>query len=61
MQCERGIVARFGDDESDVERRSWLFFRGLLEHAAVESQLGDRELEAADLGFEFGYAQLYVG
>jgi hypothetical protein len=28
------------------------FFQGLLEHAAVERQLGDQELEPADLGFE---------
>src|SRR3954451_4056154 len=44
----------------DVERRSWLFFQGLLEHAAVERQLGDQELEAADLGFEFGHAKLFT-
>jgi hypothetical protein len=29
------------------------FFQGLLEHAAVEGQLGDQELESLDRGFEF--------
>jgi hypothetical protein len=29
------------------------FFQGLLEHAAVEGQLGDQGLESAVLGFEF--------
>jgi hypothetical protein len=29
------------------------FFPGLLEHAAVERQLGDQDLEPIDLGFEF--------
>src|SRR4051812_795354 len=36
------------------------FFQGLLEHAAVEGQLGDEELEPADFGFEFGYAELFT-
>src|SRR5208337_4648184 len=36
------------------------FFQGLLEHAAVERQLGDQELESADLGFEFCYAKLFI-
>jgi hypothetical protein len=36
------------------------FFPGLLEHAAVQRQLGDEELEAVDLGLEFGYAQLFL-
>jgi hypothetical protein len=35
------------------------FFQGLVEHAPVEGQLGDEELEPADLGFEFGYANLF--
>ena len=25
------------------------------------TQLGDQELESADLGFEFGYAKLFIG
>jgi hypothetical protein len=29
------------------------FFQGLLEHAGVEGQFGDEELEAVILGFEF--------
>ena len=36
------------------------FFQGLLEHAAVERQLGDQELEPADLGFECGYVKLFI-
>jgi hypothetical protein len=36
------------------------FFQGLLEHATVERQFGDQELEATDLGFEFGYAKLFI-
>src|SRR3954471_7940602 len=36
------------------------FFQGLLEHAAVERQFGDQGLEAADLGFEFTHADLFV-
>jgi hypothetical protein len=28
------------------------FFQGLLEHAAVERQLGDQELEPSDLGLK---------
>ena len=34
-----------------VGGRSWLFFQGLLEHAAVRRQLGNQELEPIDLGF----------
>src|SRR4051794_35079576 len=37
-----------------------VFFQGLLEHPAVERQLGDEELEAADLGLEFGHAKLFT-
>jgi hypothetical protein len=29
------------------------FFQGLLEHAPVERQLGNEELEPIDLGLEF--------
>jgi hypothetical protein len=36
------------------------FFQGLLEHAAVEGQLGDQGLEPAVLGFEFEYANLFI-
>ena len=36
------------------------FFQGLLEHAAVECEFGDEGLEPAVLGFEFGYAELFV-
>ena len=34
------------------------FFQGLLEHAAVERQLGDQVLETIDISFEFCYAKL---
>jgi hypothetical protein len=36
-----------------------LFFQGLPEHATVEGQLGDQELESPVLGFEFGYTNLF--
>src|SRR3954471_8720010 len=36
------------------------FFQGLLEHAAVEGELGDQELEPADLGLEFGDTELFI-
>jgi hypothetical protein len=36
------------------------FFQGLLEHAGVEGQFGDEELESAVLGFEFGYAEFFI-
>ena len=36
------------------------FFQGLLELATVERQLGDQELESADLGFEFAYTKLFI-
>jgi len=31
-------------------RRSWLFFQGLLKHAAVEREFGDEGLEPTVLG-----------
>jgi hypothetical protein len=37
------------------------FFQGLLEHAAVEGQLGDEELEPTDFIFEFRDANLLLG
>src|SRR5690349_6280842 len=37
-----------------------VFFQGLLEHAAVERQLGDQELEPSDLGLEFGHAKSFL-
>ena len=40
-------------DQAPTNSAEEPFFQGLLEHAGVEGQFGDEELESAIFGFEF--------